>query len=121
MILLFSLRFHTNTHLYPTGFTSSGVWITDPKTSHFVNEFNSVCITSFYFGQSFLCRHYSTFCGSRSLSFLMILEDTWKTKILLIIILFRSHFSLCVHNLLRSHNFQVPMPLQGLLVQYVAL
>ena len=25
-----------------------------------------------------------------------------------------------VHNLLRFHNFQVPMPLRGLLIQYVA-
>ena len=63
------------------------------KTSHFVNEFNSVCIASFHFGQSFLCRHSSTFRGSRSSSFLMILEATWKVKILIITILFRSHFS----------------------------
>ena len=49
MISVFSLHFCTNTHLYPTDFTSSGVWTTGPKTSHFVNEFNFVCITSFHF------------------------------------------------------------------------
>ena len=92
MISLFSLRFLTNTHLYPTGFTSSSVWTTGPKTSHFVNEFNSAYIASFHFGQSFLCRHSSTFRGSGSSSFFMISEATWKTKILVIIILFRSHF-----------------------------
>ena len=76
MISLFSLQFRTNTHLYLTGFTFSGVWITDPKTSRFINEFNSACITSFHFGQSFLCQHSSTFRGSESSSFLMILEAT---------------------------------------------
>ena len=85
--------FRTNTHLYPTGFSSLGVWTTGPKTSHFVNEFNFACIASFHFGQSFLYRHSSTFHGSRSSSFLMISKVTWKVKILLIIILFWSHFS----------------------------
>ena len=94
MISLFSLHFHTNTHLYPTSFTSSGVWTTGPKTFRFVNEFNSAYIASFHFGQSFLCQHSSTFRGSGSSSFLMILEATWKAKILLITTLFRSHFSL---------------------------
>ena len=107
MISLFSLRFRTNTHLYLIGFTSSGVWTIGPKTSHFVNEFNFTCIASFHFGQSFLCRHSSTFRGLGSSSFLMISKATWKAKILLIIILFWSHFFLCVHNLLKSHNFQV--------------
>ena len=49
MISLFSLHFRTNTHFYPTGFTSSGVWTTSQKTSRFVNEFNSACIASFHF------------------------------------------------------------------------
>ena len=93
MISLFSLRFRTNTHLYPTGFTSSDVWTTSPKTSHFVNEFNFAYVTSFHFGQSFLCQHSSTFRGLGSSSFLMISEATWKAKILLRTILFRSHFS----------------------------
>ena len=66
MISLFSLRFRTNTHLYPTGFTPLGVWTTCPKTSHLINEFNSVCIASFNFDQSILYRHSSTFCGSGS-------------------------------------------------------
>ena len=92
MISLFSLRFRRNTHLYPTSFTSSGVWTTGPKTSHFVNKFNFAYIASFHFDQSFLCRYFSTFRGSRSSSFLMILEVTWKAKILLITILFRFHF-----------------------------
>ena len=87
MISLFPLRFRTNTHLYPTGFTSLGVLTTSPKTSHFVDNFNFACITSFHFGQSFLCWHSSTFRGSRSSSFLM--EATWKVKI----ILFWSYFS----------------------------
>ena len=91
MISLFSLHYCTNTHLYPAGFTSSGVWTADPKTSHFVNEFNSTCIASQHFGQSFLCRHSSTFCGSGSSSFLMTSDATWKAKILLITILFRPH------------------------------
>ena len=55
MISLFSLRFHTNTHLYSTNFTSLCVWTAGPKTSNFVNELNFVYITSFCFGQSFLC------------------------------------------------------------------
>ena len=42
-------------------------------------------------------------------------------KILLITILFRSHFLPCVHNLPRSHNFQVLVPLQGFLIQFVPL
>ena len=50
MIPLFSLCFRTTTHLYPTGFTSLGVWTTGPKTSRFVNEFNSAYIASFHFG-----------------------------------------------------------------------
>ena len=49
MISLFSLCFHTNTHLYSTDFTSSGVWTTGSKTSRFVNEFNFSYITSFHF------------------------------------------------------------------------
>ena len=63
------------------GFTSLGVWTTGLKASHFVNEFNFACITSFHFGQSFLCQHSPTFHGSRSSSFLM--EVTWKVKIIL--------------------------------------
>ena len=90
MISLFSLRFRTNTHLYPTCFTSSGVWTIGPKTSCFVDKCNSTYIASFHFGQSFLCRHSSTFRGLRSSSFLMISEVI---------------FLLCVHNLLRSYNF----------------
>ena len=92
MISLFSLRFLTNTYLYPTSFTSSGVWTTGPKTSCFVDKCNSTYIASFHFVQSFLCRHSPIFRGLRSSSFLMILEVTWKAKILLITILFRFHF-----------------------------
>ena len=80
MISLFSFCFHTNTHLYPSCFTSSGVWTTNKKSSHFVNEINSACITSFHFGQSFLCRHSSKFCALGSSLFFMILEATWKIK-----------------------------------------
>ena len=47
MISLFSLCFRTNTHLYPTSFTSSGVWTTSPKTSRFVNEFQ-LCMYNFF-------------------------------------------------------------------------
>ena len=121
MISLFSLCFRTNTHLYPTSFTSSGVQTTGPKTSQFVNKSNSACIASFHFGQSFICWHSSTFRGLGSSSFLMISKATWKMKILLITILFRSHFLPCVHNLPRSHNFQVLVPLQGFLIQFVPL
>ena len=44
----------------------------------------------------------------------MMFKATWKTKILLIMTLFRSYFLYYAHNLLRSHNLQVLMPLQGL-------
>ena len=97
MISLFSLRFRTNTHLYPTGFTPLGVWTIGPKTYSFINEFNSACIASFHFGQSFLFRHSSTFSGSGSSSFLMMSKAIWKAKILLLIILFRSHFFSIMH------------------------
>ena len=93
MISLFSFRFRRNTLLYPTGFTSSSVWTTSPKTFCFVNEFNFAYIAFFHFGQSFLCRHSYTFRGSGSSSFLMISKTTWKAKILLITILFQFHFS----------------------------
>ena len=66
MISLFSLCFRTNIHLYPMSFTPLSFWTTSPKTSRFIKEFNYICITSFYFGQSFLCRHSSTFYGSGS-------------------------------------------------------
>ena len=88
MISLFSLRFRTNTHLYPTGFTPLGVWTTGQKTSRFINKFNYAYIASFHFGQSFLFQHSSTFCGSRLSSFLMMSLAIWKAKILLIINLF---------------------------------
>ena len=78
----------------PIGFTPLGDWTTGPKTSHFINEFNSVGIAFFYFGQSFLCQHSSTFCGSGSSSFLMMSKANWKTKILLTTTLFQSHLSL---------------------------
>ena len=87
VISLFPLCFLTNTHLYPTCFTPIGVWTTSPKTSHLINEFNSAYIASIHFGQSFLCRHSSTFCGSGSSSFLMMSKATWKEEILLITIL----------------------------------
>ena len=93
MISLFSLHFHANTRLYPTGFTSSSVQTTGPKTSYFVNEFNSTYMVSFHFGQSFLCRHSSIFHGLESQLFLMMSKATWKTKILLTTILFWSNFS----------------------------
>ena len=94
MISLFSLCFCTNTHLYPTGFIPLVVWTIGPKTSRFINEFNSTCIASFHFGQSFLFQHSSTFCGSGCSSFLTMCKVIWKAKILLITTLFRSHFSL---------------------------
>ena len=87
-ILLFSLCFHTKTHLYPSGFTPLGVWTTGPKFSRFINEFKYACIDSFHFGQSFLYRHSSTFCDLGSSSFLMMFKATWKVKILLITISF---------------------------------
>ena len=79
---------------YPTGFTPLGVWTTCPKTFRFINEFNFACIASFHFGKSFLFRHSSTFCDSGFSSFLMMSKAIWKSKILLIITLFQSHFSL---------------------------
>ena len=85
MISLFSLRFHTNTHFYPTGFTPLGVWTRGLKTSRFINEFNSTCIDSSHFGQSFLFRHSSIICGLGFSSFLMMSKTNWKAKILLII------------------------------------
>ena len=36
----FSFCFHTNIHLYPTGFTYLGVWTISPKTSHLESGFN---------------------------------------------------------------------------------
>ena len=114
MISLFSLCFHTNTHLYPTGFTPLGVWTIGPKISRLINKFNSICITSFYFGQSFLCRHSSPCCGSGSSSFLMMSKATWKKNILLITYHFDPIYILYAHNSLRSNKFQVPMPPQGL-------
>ena len=39
MISLFSLWFHTNTHLYPTSFKPLGVWTTCPKTSRSLTSF----------------------------------------------------------------------------------
>ena len=61
----------------------------------------------------------------------MMSKATWKAKILLIQLYFDPIFLYCAHNLLRSHNFQVLIPLQGLflylellrrfLVQYMPL
>ena len=93
MISLFSLRFCTNIHLFPTGFILAGIWTTGQKTSRFINECNSVCIASFHLGQSFLCLHSFVFCGSESSSFCMMSKATWKEKILFTSKLFRSHFS----------------------------
>ena len=80
MISLFSLRFRTNTHLYLTSFTSPGFWTIGPKTSCFVDEFNSTYITSFHFGQSFPCRYFLIFHGLKSSLFLMISKATWKSE-----------------------------------------
>ena len=121
MISLFSLRFRTNTHLFPTGFILAGAWTTGLKTSRLINECNSACIASLHLGQSFLCLHSFVFCGSGSLSFCMMSKATWKAKILFTSKLFRSHFHPCAHNLLRHHYFQVPVPLLGLFVHFVSL
>ena len=80
MISLFSLRFHTSTHLYLTSFKPLFLWTTCPKTSCFINEFNSTCIVSFHFGKSFIFQHSSSFCGSGSSSFFMMFKATWKEK-----------------------------------------
>jgi hypothetical protein len=87
-ISFFLFCFRTNTHLYPTSFTPSGVWTTGPKTSCLANEFNFVWIASFHFGQSFLCRYSSTNLGLRSSFSLMISSDILYEKILSIIISF---------------------------------
>ena len=59
-----------------------GVWTTSPNTSCFANEFSSIWIAFFHFGQSFLFRHSSIVCGSWSLSFLMMSIATWNANIL---------------------------------------
>ena len=41
IILFFSFRLRSNTHLYPTSITPLGVWITGPKMSCLLSEFNS--------------------------------------------------------------------------------
>jgi hypothetical protein len=79
-ILFFSFYFHTNTPLYPTGFTPLGVWTTGQKTSRFASEFNFVWIAFFYFGQLFLRRHFSTHLGSKSSFSLMISSDILYEK-----------------------------------------
>ena len=100
-------------------FILSCVWTTCPKTSCFVNKCNCDCIAFFYFGQSFLFRYSSTFCGSGSSSFCMMSKVTWK--ILKKQYHFNPIFHLYAHNILRSHYFQVPIPLQGLLVHFIHL
>ena len=80
MISLSSLRFRTNTHLFPTGFYTCRCLDYRSKTSRFINECNSACIASFYLGQSFLCLHSFVFCGSGSSSFCMMSKATWKQK-----------------------------------------
>ena len=40
IVSFFSLCFRTNTHLYPTGITSLGVWIASPNISHYTSEFD---------------------------------------------------------------------------------
>ena len=91
IISLFSLCFRTNTHFYPTGFTSSGVWSIGPKTSSFVHKCNFACIAYFHFSQSFLCRHSSTFRFRIFIIFYDIMGHL-KVKILLIAILLGSYF-----------------------------
>ena len=89
IISLFSLRF-----LYEYSFVPNKLCIfrrLDYK--NFVNEFDFTYIVFFF---SILANHFyvSIFhiCGSKSSLFFMILKATWKAKILLITILFRSHF-----------------------------
>lgn len=43
-LIFFSLWFHTNTHLYITGFMSLSTWIIILNTSCFINEFSSIKI-----------------------------------------------------------------------------
>jgi hypothetical protein len=45
-ILIFSLHFLTNTHLYSTSDIPSGVWTTGPNTSRFASEFK-FCLNCF--------------------------------------------------------------------------
>ena len=81
------------THLYPTSFMFPGVWTTSPNTSRFVNEFSSVWITYFHFGQSFIFRHSFTVCGSWYSSPLMMSIATWNANILSMIMSLRSFVS----------------------------
>ena len=63
-------------------------------TKHSLSELNSTWIASFHIGQSFLCSHSSTVCGSYSLSLLLVISRaTLYENMLLTTILFISHIS----------------------------
>ena len=86
-ISFFSLASLQKTHLFPTGFTLSGVGTTYPNTFRFFKESNSTWITSFYFDKSVICWHSSMERGSMS-SFFIILIATVNINTPLMIILF---------------------------------
>ena len=85
LYFIISLSFCTNTHLYLTGITSSGVWTTGLNTSYFTYEFSSIWILHWPIIST------STICGSNlPLLFLVIL----RANMLSTTILFLSYISL---------------------------
>lgn len=98
VISLFLFLLLTKSHSYSTRITFSSVQTVDPNIFHLSKEFNSTCMTSFYFYKLFLCSQSLTNRSSIS-SFCKISREMLKEKILYITILF------CCHNLCNNRSF----------------